>query len=229
MRLINKSRGTGKTTQLIYTSAITGFRIITPNAAMAKHIEKQAKDMGIKILPPMSDVEYRNRKYDSDHTPVLIDELQNQIINEALELYFSTPVVAATMTVPIDDCCPPTPKPLVFDHKTEKVRPITNRDVFNELFGHVTFKVTKFVDPKGDMIIIQTEDGENMTFIEWLERGYVAPKEGYNDAMCDFRKKSKTDVLDKIRTAIEALPTAFTNSFEMQQDCLKIIDKYKEE
>ena len=110
MKLINKSRGTGKTTQLIYASAITGFRIIAPNAAMAKNIEKMAKDMGVKILPPMSDVEYRNKKelWD-DHTPILIDEIQNQILDEALELYFNAPVVAATMTVPIDDnCFPPT-------------------------------------------------------------------------------------------------------------------------
>lgn len=183
MKLINKSRGTGKTTQLIYASAITGFRIIAPNHAMAKHIEKMAKDMGLKILPPMSDVEYRNRKeLWLDHTPILIDEVQNEILDEALELYFGAPVVAATMTVPIDDdCFPPTPKPLVFDHETEKVRMKTNRDVFNETFGHIRLTRDKQCHHLEDALIIRTEDGEDIKFTDWLDRIYVEPKEENHD------------------------------------------------
>ena len=181
MKLINKSRGTGKTTQLIYASAITGFRIIAPNAHMAKHIEEMAKDMGVKILPPMSDIEYRLRRplhnIESDHTPILIDEVQNQILNEAFELYFGAPVVAATMAVPIDDdCVPPAPKPLVFYHETEKVRMKTNRDVLHEVFGHIKFKAIRF-DNNADRLIIQTEDGEDMRCADWLDRTYVEPEE----------------------------------------------------
>lgn len=181
MNIINKSRGTGKTTQLIYASAITGFRIIAPDYAMASCIEKMAKDMGIKILPPMSDIEYRNRKeLRDDHTPILIDEVQNDILNEALELYFDAPVVAATMTVPIDnDCFPPTPKPLVFDHETEKVRMKTNRDVLREVFGHLMFNVIKD-NHKEDKLIIQTEDGKDLRFADWLDRTYVERKEEEN-------------------------------------------------
>lgn len=134
MNLINKSRGTGKTTQIIYASAITGFRIIAPNHNMAKNIEKMAKDIGLKIPKPMSDVEYRNKKEKDDHIPILIDELQNEILDEALELYFDAPVVAATMTVPIDDdCVQPTPKPLVWDHSTDKVRLIGTAEVQDAL------------------------------------------------------------------------------------------------
>lgn len=194
MKLINKSRGTGKTTQLIYASAITGFRIIAPNHAMAKHIEKMAKDMGFKILPPMSDVEYRNRKYDGDHAPILIDEVQNEILGEALELYFNAPVVATTMTVPIDDdCFPPTPKPLVFDHSTGKVRPIgtaevqedgsvkiklkTNRDVLREVFGNLIFTLDHRFSHIEDSLTIQTEDDEDLKFADWLDRTYVEQKE----------------------------------------------------
>lgn len=178
MKLINKSRGTGKTTQLIYASAVTGFRIIAPNHAMAKHIEEMAKNMGLKIPKPMSDVEYRNREgFRNDHTPILIDEVQNEILDEALELYFDAPVAAATMTVPIDDdCFPPTPKPLVFDHETEKVRMKTNRDFFDEVFGHLKFKVIRnnYLEAR---LYIQTEDGEDIRFAEWLNRPYVEPKE----------------------------------------------------
>ena len=179
MKLINKSRRTGKTTQLIYVSAVTGFRIIAPSHAMAKHIEEMAKDMGVKILQPMSDVEYRNRReLKNDHTPILIDELQNDILNEALELYFDAPVVAATMTVPIDDdCAPPSPKPLVFDHETKKVRMKTNRDVFNETFGHLMFTANKPFHHLEDSLTIRTEDGEDMLFQHWLDRTYVERKE----------------------------------------------------
>ena len=190
MKLINKSRQTGKTTQLIYASVITGFRIIAPNAAMAKHIEKMAKNMGFKIPKPMSDVEYRNRReLVYDHTPILIDELQDKILNEALELYFDAPVVTATMTVPIDDDCdPPTPKPLVWDYSTSKIRPIataeiqedgnkmfkfkTNRDVLHEVFGHTKFYMNNETHLE-DRLTIRTEDGEDMKFTDWLERAYV--------------------------------------------------------
>lgn len=199
MKLINKSRQTGKTTQLIYASAITGFRIIAPNHAMAKHIEKMAKDMGIKILPPMSDVEYRNRReFEHDHTPILIDELQNEILNEALELYFDAPVVAATMTVPIDDdCVPPTPKPLVWDYSTNKIRPSigtaevqkdgsvkiklkTNREVFNEVFGHTKIYMNNKTHLE-DALTIRTEEGEDMKFTDWLDRAYVELKKENKD------------------------------------------------
>ncbi len=195
MKLINKSRQTGKTTQLIYASAITGFRIIAPDYAMASRIEKMAKDMGLKIPQPMSDIEYRNRReLKKDRTPILIDELQNQILDEVLELYFNAPVVAATMTSPIDDdCVPPAPKPLVFDHSTNKIRPSigtaevqengnimfkfkTNREVFNEVFGHTKFYMNNEMHLE-DRLTIRTEDGEDMKFTDWLDRAYVELKE----------------------------------------------------
>lgn len=185
MRIINKSRGTGKTTQIIYASAVTGFRIITPNHAMAKHIEEMAKNIGLKIPQPMSHVEYRNgRGFQHNHEPILIDDLQNQILDEALELYFNAPVVAATMTVPIDDdcvppCVPTTPKPLVFDHKTEKIRMKTNRDVFQKTFGDIQFTLNNMFSHIhiDDALTIRTEDGEDMKFTDWLDRVYVERKE----------------------------------------------------
>lgn len=177
MKLVNKSRGTGKTTQLIYASAITGFRIIAPNYVMASCIEKMAKDMGLKIPKPMSDIEYRNSKLDGDHTPILIDELQNEILGEVLELYFNAPVAAATMTVPIDDdCVPPTPKPLVFDHETGKVRMKTNRDVFNETFGHTRIYMNNEMQHLEDRLAIRTEDGVDFKFADWLDSEYVERK-----------------------------------------------------
>ncbi len=58
-------------------------------------------------------------------------------------------------------------------------------------------------------------------------------QQGYNDAMCDFRKKPKTDVLDKVRAEIEQLrlhKAQFITSDNKvcidSQEVLNIIDKY---
>lgn len=184
MNLINKSRGTGKTTQLIYASAVTGFRIITPNSHMAGYIEEQAKDMGLKIPKPMSDIEYRSRKLDGDHTPILIDEVQNLILDEALELYFGSPVVAATMTVPIDDdCVPPMLKVMaeVQEDGSIKIKPIkskTNREVFNETFDNIlTIKVDRYISHLEDSLTIETKDGKNLKLKDWLDQPYTYKEE----------------------------------------------------
>ena len=62
-----------------------------------------------------------------------------------------------------------------------------------------------------------------------------AYQQGYRDAMRDFREKSKTDVLYKIRAEIQS---SFENSTEPtnnidamhrnigREECLEIIDKY---
>lgn len=183
MKLINKSRGTGKTTQLIYASAITGFRIITSTSNSAKYIEGMAKTMRLKIPKPMSDVEYRNRKLDGDHTPILIDDLDDEILNEALELYFNTAVVAATMNVPIDDCVPPTPKAMaeVQEDGSIKIKPIkskTNREVFNETFDNIlTIKVDRYIKHLEDSLTIETKDGKNLKLKDWLDQPYVYKEE----------------------------------------------------
>lgn len=183
MKLINKSRGTGKTTQLIYASAITGFRIIVSTYNKARYIESMAKNMGLKIPKPMHDIEYRNKRLVGDHTPILIDDVDNEILNEALELYFDAPVVAATMTVPIDDdCVPPTPKAMaeVQEDGSIKIKPIkskTNREVFNETFGNLIFKINNDAKYLEDRIIVAPEGGKDIKFVDWLDQPYAYKEE----------------------------------------------------
>lgn len=50
-----------------------------------------------------------------------------------------------------------------------------------------------------------------------------------NELVLTQKDNEQEPILDKIRAEIKALPIAFTSSFEMKQDCLKIIDKYKAE
>ena len=69
---------------------------------MANNIAKMAKDMGLDIPKPLSDIEYRNkREFNIDHSPILIDELPMEILDAALESYFGAPIVSATMTLPM--------------------------------------------------------------------------------------------------------------------------------
>ncbi len=69
-----------------------------------------------------------------------------------------------------------------------------------------------------------------------ISAGYKsAYQQGYSDAMSDFRKKSKTDVLDKIRTEISALEShhindCYDDGFQgCRANVLQIINKYKSE
>lgn len=54
MRILATGRQTGKTTNLILRSALTGAVIITPTEHQAEFIEQQAKIMGVKLNKPMT-------------------------------------------------------------------------------------------------------------------------------------------------------------------------------
>ena len=72
-----------------------------------------------------------------------------------------------------------------------------------------------------------------------ISAGYrSAYQQGYSDAKRDFRKKSKVDVLDRIRAEVESIERYGTNNGhdiwlktpeEIKKDVLTIIDKYKAE
>lgn len=100
MKIINKPRRTGKTTQLIYTSATTGFPIIVSNKDQARNVSHLAEEMKINIPTPMTVAEYRGSRPLPSKT-VLIDE-GIDIIEAALSLYLgnNTIVSAITMTTP---------------------------------------------------------------------------------------------------------------------------------
>lgn len=68
-----------------------------------------------------------------------------------------------------------------YDHETEKERMKTNRDVFNETFGHIQFTINNQFYHLEDSLTVRTEDGEDMKFTDWLDRTYVERKEENND------------------------------------------------
>lgn len=94
--LIIKGRATGKTTQLLYTSATTQYPIIVKNHSQIKLLLNKANDLDLIIPVPMTVEECKNKRgMNYDH--VLIDEGYN-LIGEALDAYMGTHVMAVTLT-----------------------------------------------------------------------------------------------------------------------------------
>lgn len=94
--LIIKDRATGKTTQLLYTSATTQYPIIVQNHSQVKLLLDKANDLDLIIPVPITVEECKNKcAMNYDH--VLIDEGYN-LIGEALDTYMGTHVVAVTLT-----------------------------------------------------------------------------------------------------------------------------------
>lgn len=94
--LVIKDRATGKTTQLLYTSATTQYPIIVHNHSQVKLLLDKANDLDLIIPMPMTVEEVKNKRgMNYDH--VLIDEGYN-LIGEALGSYLGTHVMAVTLT-----------------------------------------------------------------------------------------------------------------------------------
>lgn len=94
--LIIKDRATGKTTQLLYTSATTQYPIIVQNKLQAKLLLDKAKEFGLTIPIPLTVEEFKKSR-GMNHDCVLVDEGYN-LIGEALDHYLGAHVVAVTLT-----------------------------------------------------------------------------------------------------------------------------------
>ena len=90
-------RASGKTTLLIKESAKTGRPIIEPNTASVRYVEKQARNMGLKIPEPISATSWNSGYYRGSNfnriDGFLIDELDSVLAN-----IFGRPIDKATYT-----------------------------------------------------------------------------------------------------------------------------------
>lgn len=94
--LVIKDRGKGKSTQLVYTSAVTQYPIITPYRTSIMHLMDLANELGVIIPTPMTVDDYRARgRIHENH--ILIDEGYD-LIGESLDAYMGTHVVAVTLS-----------------------------------------------------------------------------------------------------------------------------------
>lgn len=94
--LIIKDRATGKTTQLLYTSATTQYPIIVQNHSQVNLLLDKTNDLALIIPVPMTVEEFRNRMGRTCDC-VLVDEGYD-LIGEALDAYMGTHVMAVTLT-----------------------------------------------------------------------------------------------------------------------------------
>lgn len=94
--LIIKDRGTGKSTQLLYTSATTQYPILTKTKNMADNLLKMADDLELCIPAPLTEYDIESRKIKLPKN-ILIDEGYD-LIGSALDYYLGTHVVAVTLS-----------------------------------------------------------------------------------------------------------------------------------
>lgn len=99
VNLISRGRGKGKTHDLIITSAITGYPIVCMNEGHANYTKQMAETMGYKIPDPIS--AERLKGWGAMYKNVLVDDLEYWL-SKALDAYFGTHVVAATMSTKED-------------------------------------------------------------------------------------------------------------------------------
>lgn len=101
MRIINKGRAIGKSTQLLYVSELTGYRIICPTFEQAKYLQRKAKELKLDIPEPMSYISYAAVRGMWDEK-ILIDNV-DQILEELLTAYFKRDICAVTMSIPMKE------------------------------------------------------------------------------------------------------------------------------
>lgn len=97
MKILCKERGQGKTTALIHTSAITGYRILTHTEIEANRIAQKAEEKGYKIPAPMSCASYFLHNRGLKDEGIMIDNL-DLYLESILTTFFDVPVKAVTMS-----------------------------------------------------------------------------------------------------------------------------------
>ena len=93
MRIINRGRGTGKTTMLVSTAYVTGKPIITSTMSNKNNLMDTAKTMGISNSIEVYTI--------NEWLELLVDNIE-LMLGEVLSKYLNANVVAGTMTIPMD-------------------------------------------------------------------------------------------------------------------------------
>lgn len=139
MRIINRGRGNGKTTMLIYTAYATGMPIIVHTRRQADLLLKQAKDMNVDV-EVFTVCEWNELRLPSKNgMSVLVDEA-NIMIEDCLKMYIGSNIAAATMTIPMDDI-EPTENTELRHGKWEKFEDCSNEGVYCSECNKKVFKL----------------------------------------------------------------------------------------
>lgn len=100
MKIVNRGRGTGKTTMLIHTSYITGYPIVVYDENRAVQVREQAKALGCDGITVVS---YENIRvcHPTQRVGLLVDEATD-LMEIAMQRLLGDEIVGCTMTVPME-------------------------------------------------------------------------------------------------------------------------------
>ena len=96
-KIIASERGMGKSTSLLYTSALTKCPIIVNTVNEIKNLLAQAEKLGLNIIEPITYKEFFYKDLGKHYPIILIDNAES-LINLALIHYLHTNVLAITIT-----------------------------------------------------------------------------------------------------------------------------------
>ena len=104
MRIINRGRGTGKTTMLISTAYVTGKPVITSTMNSKNNLMSMAEKMGVSTNIEVYTINewLECHRVHMPSNEILIDNVE-LILGDVLSKFLNANVVTGTMTVPMDD------------------------------------------------------------------------------------------------------------------------------
>ena len=98
MKVIAKGRQKGKTTQLLYTSATTGYPILTPTESKCEFLNLEAKKLEIEIPEPITVGRLiSSRDGGKPRNKILVDDTEEVL--HLLLMYFGYDLQALTVTI----------------------------------------------------------------------------------------------------------------------------------
>ena len=104
MEILYRGRGTGKTTALIYASALTRIPILTSSSKHGDYIKKRAKELNLSIPEPLTaeDIRLGGKMHGMGITQVFADDAE-VLLEKALHEYLGVDVQAITLTWKMSD------------------------------------------------------------------------------------------------------------------------------
>ena len=97
MKIIKRPRQSGLTTQLIYTSEITGYPIVVLDTTRAENLKKMAKRMNCNIPEPIIFYNFKHQIIGKHRDKILIDDVDH-MLEYILTEYFQMSVAAVTIS-----------------------------------------------------------------------------------------------------------------------------------
>lgn len=103
MKIINRSRGAGKTAMLVYTAYVTGHPIIVYTETSKFYVLEIAKNMGVLNFIDVYTLDEWQRygNHEKHGKGVLVDNM-DLMLDRILSDYLNTQVIAGTISIPMD-------------------------------------------------------------------------------------------------------------------------------